>query len=461
MIHKFKQGGMYFALDVNSGAIHVLDALSYELIDASLESDSQTLYAQLPDDLKNVYSVNDVEECFNEIKELSSDGQLNTDDRYLDDFTKFEKKPVVKAMCLHIAHDCNIRCQYCFASQGDFKGERSMMSLEVGKKALKYLCENSGSRKNLEVDFFGGEPLMNFEVVKSLVDYGRSLESEYNKRFRFTLTTNGVLLTDEIIDYANEHMENVVLSIDGRREVNDRMRYTISGGGTYDLIIPKFKKLVEKRGDKTYYVRGTFTKFNTDFAKDVIHMADLGFKLTSVEPVVTTPNMPYALSESDLETINGQYEALAEELLARQGTDKEFKFFHFLMDLNQGPCAIKRISGCGAGTEYLAVTPEGDLYPCHQFVGDERFKIGDVDHGVQNKELVSTFNQTHVYTKEACKSCWAKFYCSGGCHANAFNFNDSLLVPYSLGCEMEKKRIECSIYIHGKQMLKAENEGCV
>lgn len=457
MIHKFEQGGLKFALDVNGGAIHMLDPLSYELIDKWRDADPSQCFNGLPADIKEKYTVQDVEECLSEIRQLVEEGQLDTDDSYLDDFTKFEKKPVVKAMCLHIAHDCNIRCAYCFASQGDFKGDRSMMSFEVGQKALKYLCENSGQRRNLEVDFFGGEPLMNFEVVKSLVTYGRSIEQEYGKRFRFTLTTNGVLLNDDIIDYVNEHMENVVLSLDGRPEVNDRMRYTIAGGGTHDVIMPKFKRLVEKRGDKTYYIRGTFTKFNTDFAKDVIYMADQGFRLTSVEPVVSTPDKPYTLTEADLAVINEQYEMLAEELIARQGTEREFKFFHFLMDLNQGPCAIKRVSGCGAGTEYLAVTPEGDLYPCHQFVGDERFKIGTVDTGIENKVLVDTFNHTHVYTKEACKACWAKFYCSGGCHANAFNFNDSLLVPYTLGCEMEKKRIECSIYIHGKSMMAAES----
>lgn len=439
-------------VDVNSGAIHILDELAYELVDRHPFTDREVLVTELA----HTYSREAVLEAMDELESLEKDEQLYTGDQYLDDFTKFGKQPVVKAMCLHIAHDCNIRCQYCFASQGDFKGDRSLMSFETGKRALEYLCEHSGNRRNLEVDFFGGEPLMNFEVVKQLVTFGRSIEDKYNKHFRFTLTTNGVLLNDENIDYINENMENVVLSIDGRKEINDRMRYTISGEGTYDIILPKFKKLVDKRGDKTYYVRGTFTKFNTDFAKDVIHMADQGFRLTSVEPVVSSPEHPYTLTDSDMPTVFQQYEELAEEIIKRQGTDREFKFFHFLMDLNQGPCVIKRVSGCGAGTEYLAVTPEGDLYPCHQFVGNEDFKIGTVHEGVTKTELVDSFNKTHVYAKEACKSCWARFYCSGGCHANAFNFNNDIHVPYGAGCEMEKKRIECSIYIHAKSMMGDE-----
>jgi uncharacterized protein len=325
-----------------------------------------------------------------------------------------------------------------------------MMSLEVGKKALDLLVANSGNRRNLEVDFFGGEPLMNFEVVKELVTYGRSLEKENNKNFRFTLTTNGVLLNDDNIKYINENMHNVVLSLDGRKEVNDQMRYTISGGGSYDVIVPKLKKLVEEREGKSYYVRGTFTKNNLDFSKDVLHMADLGFKSTSVEPVVAAPGDPYALTEEDLKIVNAEYDKLAEEIIRRNNTDKEFSFFHFAIDMGQGPCVIKRLSGCGAGSEYLAITPEGDIFPCHQFVGNDHFKMGNVMAGVIDFNLTSEFKNAHVYNKEKCRSCWAKFYCSGGCHANAYNFNNDIYIPYDLGCEMEKKRIENSIYIYAK-----------
>lgn len=330
------------------------------------------------------------------------------------------------------------------------------MSFEVGKKALDLLVSHSGNRRNLEVDFFGGEPLMNFEVVKQLVEYGRSIEKQYNKNFRFTLTTNGVLLNDEIMDYVNEHMSNVVLSIDGRREVNDKMRYTISGGGTYDIIVEKFKKLVEKREGKSYYVRGTFTSNNLDFSKDVIHLADLGFYSTSVEPVVAKPTDAYAITEEHLDILKSEYEKLAQTMVDRHNTEKEFSFFHFAIDMKQGPCVVKRLSGCGAGSEYLAVTPEGDIYPCHQFVGDEHFKMGNVLGGILDFGLTNQFKNAHVYNKEKCRSCWAKFYCSGGCHANAYNFNHDIFVPYEIGCELEKKRIESSIYIYGK--LNSSNE---
>ena len=446
MIHKFKQGDMYFVLDINSGAVHVIDEMVYDILDFyPAESMVQTLVK-----LKSKYSENQIREAIEDIDYLIEHEMLFTDDQYVHSVEFQNRSPVIKAMCLHIAHDCNIRCTYCFASQGDFKGERAMMSLEVGKKALDLLVEKSGNRRNLEVDFFGGEPLMNFEVVKALVDYGRSLEGPNNKRFRFTLTTNGVLLNDDNMAYINENMENVVLSIDGRKAVNDKMRYTISGDGTYDIIVPKFKKLVENRGGKSYYVRGTFTKHNLDFAKDVLHMADLGFKSTSVEPVVAMPDDPYALTEADLETLNAQYDALAEELINRHNTDKAFSFFHFAIDMGQGPCVVKRLSGCGAGSEYLAITPEGDIFPCHQFVGNDHFKMGNVMAGVLDFNLTTEFKNAHVYNKEKCRSCWAKFYCSGGCHANAYNFNEDIYIPYDLGCELEKKRIENSIYIYGK-----------
>lgn len=450
MIHKFKQGDLFFVLDVNSGAVHQIDELVYEILDYYPQDPALAVVKNL----KTKYSEDQIKEALEDVDYLIENEMLFTDDQYIHSTEFHNRAPVVKAMCLHIAHDCNIRCGYCFASQGDFKGERSLMPLEVGKKALELLAMRSGSRRQLEVDFFGGEPLMNFDVVKALVDYGRELEKQYNKVFRFTLTTNGVLLNDETIEYINENMENVVLSIDGRPSVNDKMRYTLSGGGTYDIIVPKFKKLVDARGDKPYYVRGTYTRHNLDFSKDVIHMADLGFKSTSVEPVVAKATDEYALSEDDLEMLNEQYEQLAEEMIKRHNTDKAFSFFHFAIDMGQGPCVIKRLSGCGAGSEYLAVTPEGDLYPCHQFVGDEHFKMGNVMAGLIDLNLSKEFGNAHVYNKEKCRKCWAKFYCSGGCHANAYQFNQDLYIPYDLGCELEKKRIECSIYLYAKTQME-------
>lgn len=452
MIHKFKQGDMYFVLDVNSGAVHVIDELVYDILAFyPMESTVKTIAS-----LKDKYAEENIREAIEDVDYLIEHEMLYTNDQYIHSLEFQNRAPVIKAMCLHIAHDCNIRCAYCFASQGDFKGDRSLMSYEVGKAALDLLVRSSGSRRNLEVDFFGGEPLMNFEVVKQLVTYGRSLEEPFGKKFRFTLTTNGVLLNDENMAYINENMDNVVLSIDGRKEVNDKMRYTITGGGTYDIIVPKFQKLVEGRKDKSYYIRGTFTKNNLDFAHDVIHMADLGFKSTSVEPVVAKPCDSYALTEEDLTVLNEQYDLLAETLIERHNTDKAFQFFHFALDLGQGPCVVKRLSGCGAGSEYLAITPEGDVYPCHQFVGDEHFKMGNVMAGILDFGLTSEFKNAHVYNKEKCRTCWARFYCSGGCHANAYNFNESIYKPYEIGCELEKKRIENSIYIYGKLNQKTE-----
>ncbi|MCA0386657.1 MAG: thioether cross-link-forming SCIFF peptide maturase [Firmicutes bacterium] len=454
MIHKFKQGDLYFVLDVNSGAVHVIDEIVYDALDHYPKNNAVTVIRLL----KDKYPENAIKETLEEIDYLIENEMLFTDDAYVNSVEFNNRAPVVKALCLHVAHDCNIRCAYCFASQGDFKGDRSLMSYEVGKKALDLLVANSGNRRNLEVDFFGGEPLMNFEVVKQLVAYGRSIEAEHNKNFRFTLTTNGVLLNDEIIDYVNEHMSNVVLSIDGRKEVNDKMRYTISGGGTYDIIVEKFKRLVEKRAGKSYYVRGTFTKHNLDFAKDVIHLADLGFKSTSVEPVVAKPTDSYAITEEDIAYLNKQYEELAQEMVNRHNTENAFSFFHFALDMGQGPCVVKRLSGCGAGSEYLAITPEGDIYPCHQFVGDEHFKMGNVLAGILDFGLTNQFKNAHVYNKEKCRTCWAKFYCSGGCHANAYNFNHDIFIPYDLGCELEKKRIESSIYIYGKMNQSTDSE---
>jgi len=445
MIHKFKQGDLFFVLDVNSGAVHVVDEMIYEILDLYPKvSTIQVLkeFKKYPEEM--------IREAIEEIDYLIENEMLFTEDGYVGSIEFQNRSPVIKALCLHTAHDCNLRCEYCFASQGDFEGDRSMMSFEVGKKALDLLVESSGKRRNLEVDFFGGEPLMNFDVVKQLVTYARSLEVENDKHFRFTITTNGVLLNDEINKYINENMDNVVLSIDGRKEINDQMRYTISGEGSYDIIVPKFKKLVDERQGKSYYVRGTFTSKNLDFSRDIIHLADLGFESTSVEPVVASPGSGYELNAPDLDRLFNEYELLAEEMIKRNNTDKAFSFFHFAIDLSQGPCVIKRLTGCGAGSEYIAVTPQGDIYPCHQFVGNEQFKMGNVMANIIDFSVSKEFKNAHVYNKKKCKDCWAKFYCSGGCHANAYNFNGDIYAPYEIGCELEKKRIECSIFLYSK-----------
>lgn len=453
MIHKFSMNGYNIVLDVNGGAVHVLDDVAYDLLDFYKEKSKE----EILEILKSKYQEEKINEAYEEILNLEKEGLLYTEDTYQYHPSFVHRETVVKALCLNVAHDCNLKCKYCFAAQGDFGGEKELMSFEVGKAAIDYLIANSGSRKNLEIDFFGGEPLMNFEVVKQLVDYGRSVEKDYNKNIRFTITTNGVLLNDEIIDYINENMHNVVLSLDGRKEVNDNMRPTLNDKGSYDITLPRFKKLVEKRAkDKYYYIRGTFTRDNLDFSKDVIHFADLGFKLTSVEPVVGDESNPYALREEDLPKIFEEYEKFAVEYADRQLQGDGFKFFHFMIDLNQGPCVIKRITGCGAGNEYLSVTPNGDIYPCHQFVGNEEFKMANIfdEEIVLPENLKNMFREAHVYTKEECKQCWNKFYCSGGCHANAINFNNDISKPYELGCEMQRKRTECSIMIQAKLMLE-------
>ncbi|HCU2758734.1 thioether cross-link-forming SCIFF peptide maturase [Clostridioides difficile] len=453
MIHKFSMNGYNIVLDVNGGAVHVLDDVAYDLLDFYKEKSKE----EILEILKSKYQEEKINEAYEEILNLEKEGLLYTEDTYQYHPSFVHREPVVKALCLNVAHDCNLKCKYCFAAQGDFGGEKELMSFEVGKAAIDYLIANSGSRNNLEIDFFGGEPLMNFEVVKQLVDYGRSVEKDYNKNIRFTITTNGVLLNDEIIDYINENMHNVVLSLDGRKEVNDNMRPTLNDKGSYDITLPRFKKLVEKRAkDKYYYIRGTFTRDNLDFSKDVMHFADLGFKLTSVEPVVGDESNPYALREEDLPRIFEEYEKFAVEYADRQLQGDGFKFFHFMIDLNQGPCVIKRITGCGAGNEYLSVTPNGDIYPCHQFVGNEEFKMANIfdEEIVLPENLKNMFREAHVYTKEECKQCWNKFYCSGGCHANAINFNNDISKPYELGCEMQRKRTECSIMIQAKLMLE-------
>ncbi len=444
MVHQYKNNGYNILLDVNSGAVHVVDEIVYDMIPMYGNMNLDEIKAKLGDK----YKADDIKEAYDEITELKNAGSLFTEDiyeNYIDSFKN--RQPVVKALCLHIAHDCNLACQYCFAEEGEYHGRRALMSFEVGKKALDFLVANSGSRRNLEVDFFGGEPLMNWEVVKQLVEYGRSIEEANNKKFRFTLTTNGVLLNDEILDFVNKEMGNIVLSTDGRREVHDRMRPFRNGKGSYDLIMPKFKKVAESRNQTNYYVRGTFTHYNLDFSNDVLSLADQGFKQISVEPVVASPEDGYALRPEDLPQIFEEYDKLAVEMIKREKEGRGFNFFHFMIDLTGGPCVYKRLSGCGSGTEYLAVTPWGDLYPCHQFVGNEDFLLGNVDDGIVKKNICEEFKQCNVYSKPKCKDCFAKLFCSGGCAANSYNFHGNINDSYEVGCEMERKRVECAIMI--------------
>ena len=446
MVHQYKMGGYNIVIDVNSGAIHVVDDMTYDMIEMYENSDKESIFAEMAK--RYPKQQDDIVECWDEMQELIAAEELFTKDSYEPYITDFAKRPtVVKALCLHIAHDCNLACQYCFAEEGEYHGKRELMSYEVGKKALDFLVANSGNRRNLEVDFFGGEPLMNFQVVKDLVAYGRSLEKEHDKNFRFTLTTNGVLLDDDIMEFANKEMGNVVLSIDGRKEVHDRMRPFRKGAGSYDLIVPKFQKFAESRHQDKYYVRGTFTHNNLDFSKDVLHLADLGFKQISVEPVVAQDTDSYAIREEDLPQLMEEYEKLALEMVRRHGTEEDFNFFHFMIDLEGGPCVAKRLSGCGSGTEYLAVTPTGDLYPCHQFVGNTDFLMGNVDDGVVNTELRDEFKSCNVYAKEKCRECFARFYGSGGCAANSYNFHGDIHNAYDIGCALQKKRVECAIMI--------------
>lgn len=432
-------------MDVNSGAIHVVDDVVYDVLPYMEEGMEKKAIAEK---LKQKYTEEEVFEAVSDCEELKEAGTLFTEDTYKESVIDFKKrKTVVKALCLHIAHDCNLACRYCFAEEGEYHGRRALMSYETGKQALDFLIANSGSRRNLEVDFFGGEPLMNWQVVKDLVKYGREQEKIHNKNFRFTLTTNGVLLNDEIMEFANKEMANVVLSIDGRKEVHDYMRPFRKGKGSYDLIVPKFQKFAESRNQEKYYVRGTFTHNNLDFSKDVLHLADLGFKQISVEPVVSLPDEPYAIKEEDIPVICAEYDKLAAEMVKRHREGNDFNFFHFMIDLTGGPCVYKRLSGCGSGTEYLAVTPWGDLYPCHQFVGEDGFLLGNVFEGIKNTDLVDEFKCCNVYAKEKCRNCFARFYCSGGCAANSYKFHGSINDAYDIGCELQKKRIECAIMI--------------
>ncbi|HQB62757.1 MAG TPA: thioether cross-link-forming SCIFF peptide maturase [Sedimentibacter sp.] len=444
MIHIFNIKELHFAVDTNSGLVHAVDKIIYDLLMNEKFKDENKYRG-----LSGEYGEDSVKEALSEIKYLIDNKMLYTEEiNYINKI-----KPVIKAMCLNMTHDCNLSCEYCFASQGTYNGEKAYLSFETGKKAFDYLVKNSGNRRNLEVDFFGGEPLMNFNTIKKLVDYGRSLEKEYNKHFRFTVTTNGVLLDEEKIDYINENMDNVVLSIDGRKETNDRMRKTINGKGSYDLIIDNFKKFINKRGSKDYFIRGTYTSYNLDFSEDVKHMRESGFDKISVEPVTAKPEEKYALKDEHVDILKKEYEKLTEYFIKSNKTkDKKFQFFHFNIDLESGPCIYKRSMGCGAGTEYVAVTPKGELYPCHQFVGQEQFIIGSVDEGITNHAVTDKFKGLSVNDKPACRDCWAKYFCSGGCHANAYNFNNNLGIPYKTGCELEKKRIECSIYIKAKHI---------
>ena len=449
MVHQYKNNGYDIVLDVNSGAIHVVDDVTYDVI-ALYEGHTRE---EIVNSLRERYPETEVEEALDEVQMLVDNEELFTKDTYENYIMDFKKRPtVVKALCLHIAHDCNLACQYCFAEEGEYHGRRALMSFEVGKKALDFLIANSGNRRNLEVDFFGGEPLMNWQVVKDLVAYGREQEKLHDKKFRFTLTTNGVLLNDEVMEFCNREMGNVVLSIDGRKDVQDKMRPFRKGAGSYDLIVPKFQQFAESRHQDKYYVRGTFTHYNLDFSEDVLHLADLGFKQISVEPVVAEPKEPYAIREEDLPKLFEEYDKLAVEMIRRHKSGEDFNFFHFMIDLEGGPCVAKRLSGCGSGTEYLAVTPWGDFYPCHQFVGNEKFLLGNVDEGILNTDIRDEFKCCNVYAKEKCRKCFARFYCSGGCAANAYNFSGDICGAYDIGCELQKKRIECAI------MIKAAEE---
>ncbi len=456
MVHQYKLNGYNIVLDTCSGSVHCVDEVAYDIISMYKDNSADQIvdaickkYSKLPDVNKD-----EVLNCIEDIKSLEENGLLYSQDDFETlayDYKNNSK--VVKALCLHVAHTCNLNCSYCFASQGKYQGDRVLMTFEVGKQAFDFLIANSGTRKNLEVDFFGGEPLMNWDVVKQLVEYARSVEKEHNKNFRFTLTTNGVLIDDDVIEFANKEMSNVVLSLDGRKSINDHFRKDYSGNGSYDRIVPKFKEFVEKRGGKDYYMRGTFTHNNVDFTNDIFHMADLGFTELSMEPVVCPPDDPYALTDEDLPKLFEQYEILAKEMIKRKKEGNGFTFYHYMLDLKNGPCIYKRITGCGSGTEYMAVTPWGELYPCHQFVGDPKYSLGNIWDGVTNTTVQDEFRSCNAYAKPECKDCWAKLYCSGGCAANAYHATGKVNGIYEYGCELFKKRIECAIMIQ-----VAENE---
>lgn len=455
MVHQYKMNGYNIVLDVESGCVHTVDDVAYDIIELYQKIPAEELIARITE--RHRISSDDVEEVLADLETLKKEHKLFTEDLFSGQADLFkQRQSVVKALCLHVAHACNMTCGYCFAGKGEYHGEKALMSYETGKQALDWLIEHSGSRRNLEVDFFGGEPLLNFEVVKKLVAYGRAREQECEKKFRFTLTTNGILLDDEVIEFANREMSNVVISLDGRKAVNDRMRKTHEQEGTYDAILPAFQKLAQTRNQKDYYVRGTYTHYNTDFASDILHMADLGFKELSIEPVVAPPDADYALTEEDLPKLLSEYERLAAEMLHRKREKKgrDFTFYHYMIDLTGGPCIVKRISGCGVGTEYLAVTPSGDFYPCHQFVGDEKFLLGNVHDGITNARVCDEFKGCNIYSHRECKDCFAKLYCSGGCAANAYHTTGSITGVYDLGCQLHKKRIECAIMLKVAEMCE-------
>ena len=449
MLHRYEQKGLKIVVDVNSGAVHVVDQLTWDILD------------HYPDSIENIVGVLkgkheecNIREAWNEVRELESQGLLNSADVYMDKVLEDKKEMYTKALCLNVAHDCNMRCGYCFASTGDYHGGRKLMPFSVASRAVEFLLESSGNRKRLEVDFFGGEPLMNFDVVKETVLFAREREKEYGKKIGFTITTNGTLLDKETAEFINENMDNIVLSIDGRKQVNDRMRKFTDGAGTYDDIMPKLKSFVVSRGDKSYYIRGTFTANNLDFCSDVLHLADEGFKEISIEPVAAEKGKAYALKEEHLPRIYQEYDRLAEKYIDYYEKGKGFRYYHFLLDLDGGPCVYKRVSSCGSGVEYFAVTPDGELYPCHQFVGRKEYLMGDVWKGVSNKTLQKEFSENTVYHKKKCRECWARFYCSGGCQANAAAFNNNLKEPYDIECKLQKKRIECAIMIKAYEKLQ-------
>ena len=450
MIHKYKLNGLNIVLDVNSGGVHLVDELTYDLLDNVEPPFEAECPQKVVDKLSKSYDEQDIRDCYDEIVELYNDKILFSEDDY-EKYAQYSVASPVKAMCLNIAHDCQLRCKYCFASTGDFGKGRKLMSFETGKHAIDFLLENSGDRPNLELDFFGGEPLMNFNVVKQVVEYARSREKEYNKKFRFTITTNGLLLDDEKIDFINREMSNVVLSIDGRKEVNDYFRVLPNGQGCYDMILPKYQKLVAGRGDKEYYVRGTFTNKNLDFSNDVFALNEAGFDQISVEPVVGDDDI-YALTEKDLPAVFAEYEKLALKLLENEKNGKKFNFFHFMLDLDQGPCAIKRLRGCGCGNDYVAITPDGDIFPCHQFVGIDEYKMGNIDEGTFDQKMKADFAKAHVYSKPDCRECWAKFYCSGGCNANNYQYMGDIRTAHKISCQLEKKRLECAIMMKAVKM---------
>ncbi len=452
MIHKFRQLGLNIVLDVNSGGVHLPDDCAFDMLDFLTPPMSEECPGDIMQKLPG-YSENEIKEAYGELYSLYKDGALFAEDDY-ERYAETEIRSPVKSVCLNVAHDCNLRCDYCFAQTGDFGGQRMLMPPETGKKAIDFLIERSGDRETLEMDFFGGEPLMAWDTVTATVDYAREREKECGKKFRFTITTNGVLLDDEKTDYINREMSNCVLSLDGRREVTDRVRRTLNGKSAYDVIVPRFQRLVEKRGDKDYYVRATFTKYNLDFTEDILHLRDLGFVQLSAEPVVTDPKEPFAITESDLPRVFSEYDRLCDIMAHR--TENKFNFFHFMIDINGGPCAIKRLRGCGCGNDYVAIDPRGDIYPCHQFVGIDRWKMGNLSDGDFDEDIKSYFAKTHIYSKEGCRDCWAKFFCSGGCNANSFIYEGDVRKPYKIACELQRKRLECALALAAYKAVNTE-----